>query len=183
MFVQAILSAEPSCEQGSFLSDVISQLIKIASTPLEDASRSLPQFNAISILRAVFRDTSLGTAVLPFVEGGIILTINGFSSPSWSIRNASTQLLGALIQRMLGQRISQTEENAQNAGTVDIFFYRYQNLFDYFVSSLKNVSRSMLFAHVIPVLIILSKLHPSSTLQNKRFLMNLYFILFNNKNK
>ncbi|XP_065652896.1 uncharacterized protein LOC136080210 [Hydra vulgaris] len=42
---------------------------------------------------------------------------------------------------MLGQRISQTEDNSQNAGTVDIFFNRYQSLCEYFVSSLSGVSK------------------------------------------
>ncbi|XP_065660584.1 tRNA (32-2'-O)-methyltransferase regulator THADA isoform X3 [Hydra vulgaris] len=176
MFVQAILSAEPSGNHGSFLCDIVSRLVQTASTPLENVDRSLPQFNAISILKAIFRDTSLRGAVLPYVERGIILTIEGFLSPSWSIRNASTQLLGALIQRMLGQRISQTEDNSQNAGTVDIFFNRYQSLCEYFVSSLSGVSKRMFshprlpctLHHVIPVLTILSKLHPASVIQNKR---------------
>ena len=48
----------------------------------------------MNILRALFRDSSLGSEILNYAEDGIILTIDGFSSPSWAIRNASQILLG-----------------------------------------------------------------------------------------
>ena len=48
----------------------------------------------MNILKAIYRDSSTGTDVLRFAEDGLILSIDGFTSKSWSIRNAAQLLLG-----------------------------------------------------------------------------------------
>ena len=171
MFIQAILSAEPASE-NELVHKCMNYLLDIAKTELPkdiNLTVDLPQFNAINIMRSIFRDASLGSTVLPFVEDAVMLTINGFSSPSWSIRNASTILLGTLVPRMLGQRISQEENNLQNTSTVDVFFYRYPKLVSYFrscldsqVSAGKDYGSNFISPHVIPALTFLSKLSSSN---------------------
>ncbi|XP_057314916.1 thyroid adenoma-associated protein homolog isoform X2 [Hydractinia symbiolongicarpus] len=168
LFIQAIISAESASHGFELLNTCIKNLFAVAQLELPkviNTTYDLPQFNAINILRAIFRDTSLGNTVLQFVEEGIMLTIDGFSSQSWSIRNASTTLLGTLVPRMLGQRLSQEESSQQNASTTDVFFYRYPRLEHYFLNCLKKQLVYMkesgcvaTLPHVVPVLTFLSKL-------------------------
>ena len=179
MFVQAILSSEPSTHQNTLLNESIEYLFEIASTQLPEGDLSfndLPQFNTINVLRAIFRDASLNNAVMQYVERGVVLTINGFSSPSWSIRNASTQLLSTLVPRMLGQRLSQEESSQQNTSTIDVFFYRYPKLRTLFQQCLSeqatvmrgDASETKILPHLIPVLIFLSKLRASENDECKK---------------
>lgn len=48
----------------------------------------------MNILRLLYQDTALGNDVLCYTEQGLVLAVQGFASPSWSIRNAATQLFG-----------------------------------------------------------------------------------------
>lgn len=187
MFIQSILSAEPATNNHDFLRTTIKQLFEVATTRLPDnttATSDLPQFNAINILRSIFRDTGLGNAVLRYVEDAVILTIDGFSSPSWSIRNASLQLLGTLVPRMLGQRLSQEEVSQQNVSTPDVFFYRYPKLLPFLEKCLPQQECAMsnsslaISPRLIPALTFLSKLRPSDSEEMKRFV---YLIWDNNK--
>lgn len=130
MFVQAVLSSEPSLCQRALLNRFMEDLFKVASTQvntniIDGELNDLPQFNALNILRSIFHDATLNNDVMRFVERGVVLTVHGFSSISWSVRNASTQLLSALLPRMLGQRLSQEESSMQNMSTADIFFHRF----------------------------------------------------------
>jgi len=178
MFIQAILSSEPATHQNTLLNESIEYLFQIASSKLTDALpfNDLPQFNAINALRAIFRDASLNNAVMQYVERGVVLTINGFSSCSWSIRNASTQLLSTLVPRMLGQRLSQEESSQQNMSTIDVFFYRYPKLRVLFQRCLSEqatvmsdeASGTKILPHLIPVLMFLSKLRASENDECKK---------------
>ena len=51
----------------------------------------------MNILKAIYRDSSTGTEVLRYAEDGLILSIEGFMSDSWSVRNAAQILLGMEI--------------------------------------------------------------------------------------
>ena len=173
MFIQAILSSEPAPHNRSLLNYTIEHLFKVVSAKLPEGtvlSNDLPQFNAINILRSVFRDANLNNDVMRYVERGVVLTINGFSSPSWSIRNASTQLLSTLIPRMLGQRLSQEETSMHNMSTADIFFHRYPLLRELFKRCLsEQVSSGIkVLPHFIPVLIFLSRLRSSDNQESQR---------------
>lgn len=173
MFIQAVLSSEPSSHHHVLLDQTIEHLFNIASIklPHEDVvKKDLPQFNATNILRSIFRDANLNNDVMRYVERGVVLTINGFNSPSWSIRNASTQLLSTLVPRMLGQRLSQEETSMHNMSTTDVFFHRYPLLQELFKRCLNEqvASDVKVLPHFIPVLIFLSKLRSSDGEKSRR---------------
>lgn len=172
MFIQAILSSESQSRHHILLDETIEHLFNIASIKLSDEDtvhNDLPQFNATNILRSIFRDANLNNDVMRYVERGVLLTIDGFSSPSWSIRNASTQLLSTLVPRMLGQRLSQEETSMHNMSTTDVFFHRYPLLEGLFKRCLnEQVSSDVkVLPHFIPVLIFLSKLRSSDSVKSK----------------
>lgn len=179
MLIQSILSAEHRYSSQTLLNQCMRTLLTVAGTELPkdlNITVDLPQFNAINILRYIYRDTHLADVVLPFVEEGVILTINGFSSHSWSIRNACTLLLGTLVPRVLGQQISQQEKFQQKATTAEVFFSRYPKLELYFENSLKDRKDSKkkfengeyIAPEVIPVLTFLSKLRVDEGQESQR---------------
>ena len=179
MLIQSILSAEHRHSSQTLLNQCMRTLLIVAGTELPNdlnITVDLPQFNAINILRYIYRDTHLANIVLSFVEEGVILTINGFSSPSWSIRNACTLLLGTLVPRILGQQISQEESFQLKATTAEVFFSRYPKLELYFENHLKDRKDSMkkfengecIAPQVIPVLTFLSKLRVDEGHESQR---------------
>lgn len=44
-----------------------------------------PVTHAINILRAIYRHTQLGEIVAPYLESGMMVALNGFSSSSWGV--------------------------------------------------------------------------------------------------
>ena len=74
-------------------------------------------------------------------------------------------ITGAVIPRMLGQRITQSDKSHHNSMTASSFFKMYPKLSDFFIKILqhggvceRNLTR---LPGLIPVLTILSKLRPS----------------------
>jgi len=175
MLVQSILSAEPCSSSNSLLQHSMLHLLAVAKTPLPqvlDMAVDLTHFNVLNILRAIYRDNVLSNVVLPYVEEGVILTIGGFSSSSWSIRSASSLLLGTLLPRMLGQHSS--PEESHHSTSVDVFFSWYPKLTTYFIKCLKEQSVdtfNTILPHIIPVLTFLSKLSSTSTTESQRLSM------------
>lgn len=55
------------------------------------------QVQSMNILKTLFRDSSTGSEILKYAEVGLILSIEGFTSHSWSVRNAAQILLGETI--------------------------------------------------------------------------------------
>uniref|UniRef100_A0A0B6ZRY9 DUF2428 domain-containing protein n=1 Tax=Arion vulgaris TaxID=1028688 RepID=A0A0B6ZRY9_9EUPU len=49
----------------------------------------------IYLAQTIFCDASLATKLLPLLSKMTVLVVKGFDSPSWSIRNAATQLITA----------------------------------------------------------------------------------------
>jgi len=177
MLVQSILSAKPCSSSNSLLQHSMFHLLAVAETPLPqvlDMAVDLTHFNVLNILRAIYRDNVLSNVVLPYVEEGVIVTIGGFSSSSWSIRSASSLLLGTLLPRMLGQHSS--PEESHHSTSVDVFFSWYPKLTTYFIKCLKEQSEHVdtfntILPHIIPVLTFLSKLSSTSTTESKRLSM------------
>lgn len=50
------------------------------------------QVHANNILRALYRQTTLGEAVFPFVSDGVVVAINGFHSESWAVSTCSSAI-------------------------------------------------------------------------------------------
>ena len=79
---------------------------------------------------------------------------------------------GALVPRMLGQRITQAEKSHHNSLTPDQFFTRYTKLEDFFVKILQAGTQQQQLAEFLPALIpvttMLSKLRPCL---NSRFVL------------
>ncbi|KAJ7360154.1 hypothetical protein OS493_018142 [Desmophyllum pertusum] len=167
-----ILSCEPTSGQRPLLKHCMKSLLDTAASPLPiviDQHKDLPQVHAINILKALYQDTSLGCEVLQYASQGTVMAVSGFASSSWAVRNASMQLFGSLVKRMLGQRRGTDDDSEMNTISAMDFFNSYPALHKFFLTHLQNTSdsasKSSLFSQMskpelFPILTLLSKLHP-----------------------
>ncbi|XP_050441276.1 thyroid adenoma-associated protein homolog isoform X2 [Adelges cooleyi] len=118
--------------------------------------------HALNVLRALFRCSTLGEFVGPFVSRAIIVSIILFNSSSWPVRNSSTLLLSALMTRVFGVPRSSTEVSWKNCMNGRVFFERYPELYDTFLSEFKKFSPTDLRPSLYPTLLILARLFPTS---------------------
>ncbi|XP_066282258.1 tRNA (32-2'-O)-methyltransferase regulator THADA-like [Branchiostoma lanceolatum] len=171
LLVQAITASEPRGNYRPLLSRAVQVLLTTAQLPLshdqgEDHTVDIPQVHALNVLRALFSDSTLGSAMLGHISDAVILAISGFSSPVWAIRNAAMQLYGTLLTRMLGPKRVRDEHSAENTITAREFFTRWPGLRLSLLQQLQEAvgrqgeGRFYLHPGLQPVLILLSKLGP-----------------------
>ena len=156
-YMQALCSTEPPINANSSFKKLMSALVKIC---LEEYSHDTLNQRIISlnILRAFYKDAKLGEDVLPYISDGIVIAITGFGSNVWAVRNCSTLLFSALMQRVFGvKKLKMTGRE---------FFSRFPSLYNFLIeqAEVMNEFSSGLKLHpsVFPVLLLLSHLYPSA---------------------
>eukprot|EP00795_Rhopilema_esculentum_P003434 gene3434-1806_t len=166
MFLQPLISACISSRRFDFAA-YIEKLIDIAKRPLpssEEEQSDLPQVQALNILKTMYRDSWLGNEALKYAQDGLMLSVEGFSSHSWAIRNAAQILLGALVPRMFGQRVTQADKWHHNSLSTTMFFKMYPKLEDFFIEKLQSEGvfdqKVNSLSSLIPILTMLSRLRP-----------------------
>nr|XP_018910499.1 PREDICTED: thyroid adenoma-associated protein homolog [Bemisia tabaci] len=166
--IQALLVSEHEISPASTcFHAAMSQLLDLCES---SEKSSISKIHALNILRSLFRSTELGDQVNSYVARGVKIAVLGFNASSWSVRNASTLLLSALLVRIFGVPRSKETLTWKNKMTGRIFFMRYPSLYEFFLSQLEifdsnnsnlevtNASELTIF----PVLMILARLYPSS---------------------
>ncbi|XP_061405621.1 tRNA (32-2'-O)-methyltransferase regulator THADA-like [Lethenteron reissneri] len=131
-------------------------LLRLAARPLPaaiDPTRDLPQVHALHILQALFRDSSLGAAMMESAGGAALLAIRSLSSPSWAVRNGAIQLFGTLVGRMLGQMRTHDEHSPQNAVTAGEFLRHYPELPAFLLSELRAAAAPLLGGRDLELLV------------------------------
>ncbi|XP_048585812.1 thyroid adenoma-associated protein homolog isoform X2 [Nematostella vectensis] len=171
-FVQAVVTTEPFAAGKASFKRVMRDLLHAASLPVEPSlpqDSSLPQVHSRNILRALYRDTRLGEDVSPFVADGLIASISGFTSSSWAVRNSSTLLFSALVTRVFGVAKAKDDHSRRNCMTGREFFSRYPSMHPFLLKHLEKATEFLnreesvtLHPCLYPVLVLLSRLYPSS---------------------
>ncbi|EDO39110.1 predicted protein, partial [Nematostella vectensis] len=167
-FVQVVKQSSPA----SLCSLCLLDLLHAASLPVEPSlpqDSSLPQVHSRNIIRALYRDTRLGEDVSPFVADGLIASISGFTSSSWAVRNSSTLLFSALVTRVFGVAKAKDDHSRRNCMTGREFFSRYPSMHPFLLKHLEKATEFLnreesvtLHPCLYPVLVLLSRLYPSS---------------------
>nr|XP_006812214.1 PREDICTED: thyroid adenoma-associated protein homolog [Saccoglossus kowalevskii] len=165
LMVETITACEPKGRERSLLKLSMTRLLQTVNHPIPtDTTQTidLPQVHALNIMKSLFRNSVLGNTMLQYASDVVMVTIEGFSSSSWAIRNSATLLYGTLVARMLGQKRVQDEHSDLNTITAQEFFYRYPKLQSYLLSEVIKASTSNnrlnLHPGLHPVLTLLSKL-------------------------
>ncbi|KAG0232556.1 putative death-receptor fusion protein-domain-containing protein [Mortierella sp. GBAus27b] len=171
--ILAIVNAELSDNRRTLLPMVMRRIMGIASKPVgADANQQvdLPQIHAMNVMRRLFMDAKLSTAVLPYVGQGLELSIRAFSSPSWAVRNCGVMLFSTLLHRVFGAKRVRDEHMAINGITSRELFARLEGLCGFLQGQLEVAVSQLLGAEssqdrvhpgLYPVLTLLSRLQPS----------------------
>ncbi|KAJ8046071.1 Thyroid adenoma-associated protein-like [Holothuria leucospilota] len=172
MLVEAIVTAEPKQRERKLLKHALKVLTEIAKEPLPEElsdKHDLPQAHALNILQSLFRSSVTSEDVSPYISDVLKLTIYGFSSSCFVVRNSSMQLFGILIARLFGQKRVTDEHSLLNSLSIEEFFSRYPGMQEYLqaevisaaedqVSSTEGSTHLSVRPSLQPVLVILSKL-------------------------
>lgn len=163
---------------GTLYERFVSLLIKISQIPItEDLLdlNDLCQANALHILRSIIGTSSLSHLTYKTAEDLFQICITGFTHHKhWQIRNASLQLFGVCVTRMLGQKKrtltnSDSFESDESTITIIEFESRYPNLMQLISMHLETLSL-FTFEHkpeLVPVLAVLASFSPINDNKSK----------------
>ncbi|XP_077293015.1 thyroid adenoma-associated protein homolog [Arctopsyche grandis] len=168
--IQALVTTElQSNSSPRTFQKSMSTMLQLAKFDGNDGTYSVERrTHCLNILRALFRHAVLGEYVNMYVADALIISINGFDGATWAERNSSTLLFSSLMTRVFGvQRTKDSDQlSIRNKMTGRIFFLRYPKLYDFFLDCLKSATEHQenMFVKpsLYPVLLLLSRLYPSS---------------------
>ena len=152
------------------------------------------QFVALHMIRALIRNSNLSMHVSSLLEDITIMTITGLRSHIWQIRNVSTVLFGSLMPRVFGPS-NVKHEDSDRFGSIsprdfftkfvvanlpcyfaDSHFHRFPRLSGFFNQQLGEITGSnALHPGVFPILSMLIKIQPSSSMSKEETCMMLVF--------
>ncbi|KAI4366675.1 hypothetical protein MLD38_022522 [Melastoma candidum] len=201
----ALFLSEPEGTPKKLLPRALRWLINIAKCPIQDVVESsfpngvscntselsntdeksskirdegvIPVVHAFNVLRITFNDANLAADTSGFSAEAMIVSIHGFSSPYWEVRNGACLAYTALVRRMIGFLNVQKRESARRSLTGLEFFHRYPLLHPFLLDELKIATASLedesmenaesslakvVHPSLCPMLILLSRLKPSA---------------------
>ncbi|ORY85863.1 hypothetical protein LY90DRAFT_158101 [Neocallimastix californiae] len=169
--ILAILLSEQTSNKV-LLPHALSNLIEISRQPFDTETYNekcdLPQVHAMNILRSIFRESKLGEDISAYVTDTMILTLEGFKSPAWSIRNCAMMMFTTILHRIIGSKKTRDDFSSVNFITRSIFVSRYHNLYLYLskllneASALMEKDSSHVQQELFAVLVLLSRLQPNT---------------------
>ncbi|KAM9097253.1 tRNA (32-2'-O)-methyltransferase regulator THADA-like isoform 2-T2 [Sarcophilus harrisii] len=169
LFIQCIVAGEPPAGTRSLLTRCVGMLLNLAQRPLPqvwDQTLDLPQVSALHVLQALVRGASLGAPMLAWAGPLLALCLGALGSPCWAMRNAGSQLFGALEGRLLGQSLSREGSGAHKGLSPQAFFTLFPPLeavlLAPLLSSLGCPEGSRLRPDLHAALTLLAKLQPGT---------------------
>ncbi|ORX64464.1 hypothetical protein BCR32DRAFT_273100 [Anaeromyces robustus] len=169
--ILAILLSEQNSNKV-LLPHALSVLIDIARQPFDTETYNekcdLPQVHAMNILRSIFRESKLSDDISAYVTDTMILTLEGFKSPAWSIRNCAMMMFTTILHRIIGSKKTRDDFNSVNFITRSVFVSRYHNLYIYLskilneASALMEKNSSHVQQELFAILVLLSRLQPNT---------------------
>ncbi|GMT31128.1 hypothetical protein PFISCL1PPCAC_22425, partial [Pristionchus fissidentatus] len=156
--VVTILVTEPEWSKCQLLLATLSTLLDTEEKSLET------RVHSCNVAKAIISCSRLAEKIPPALEMALLTAISGCSSPEWPARNASSQLLSALISRVFGvpregqKDLRPAHHNQMSAAE---FFARFPSLVDFLLSTLRPCVSSQEFS-LFPSLVLLSHLFPTA---------------------
>eukprot|EP01087_Luapelamoeba_hula_P020436 TRINITY_DN6969_c0_g1_i2.p1 TRINITY_DN6969_c0_g1~~TRINITY_DN6969_c0_g1_i2.p1 ORF type:complete len:1429 (+),score=218.47 TRINITY_DN6969_c0_g1_i2:1373-5659(+) len=129
--------------------------------------------HALNVMRMLFRDSLLRTALNPYVPQVLAITLHGYSSPIWAIRNSCTMTFSVVVERAVAPKLNRNEQSKKNSVTFAQFFGAFPALYPILLAALRQAvgqlpqggeeaSKSTAsHTNLYPILVILSKLRAS----------------------
>lgn len=137
-FIVTTILASETNEDHPLLSLAFAKLMEIAEVPITEFQDKLdlPQVNAHNCIKAIFVETKLSRACMPYVTESLGLSLTGFVSEFWAIRNCAMMLFTAIQNRLFGK--SGKDYAAR------LFFTRFHGVRALLHSTLLNATNSII---------------------------------------
>ncbi|KAJ3157955.1 hypothetical protein HDU89_000334 [Geranomyces variabilis] len=169
--VLAIVSAPvPHRQPRKLLIHAMQRLLAIGMQPIDETVMleqrlDLPQVHAYNIIRAILQDSSISESTREFLGDSFALTLVGFSSPSFPVRNCAAMLFSTLLQKALGTKKTRDEHHIVNTVTAREFFARFPALRSRLLAELEDAVAALedgkTHPALFPILTVLARLKPS----------------------
>ncbi|KAJ3156791.1 hypothetical protein HDU86_003557 [Geranomyces michiganensis] len=170
--VLAIVSAPvPHRQPRKLLTHAMERLLAIGLQPIDETVMleqrlDLPQVHAYNIIRAILQDSSIAEATREFLGDSFALTLVGFSSPSFPVRNCAAMLFSTLLQKALGTKKTRDEHHVVNTVTAREFFTRFPALRSRLLAELQDavaaLEENKTHPALFPILTVIARLKPSA---------------------
>ncbi|KAJ3175474.1 hypothetical protein HDU87_006137 [Geranomyces variabilis] len=170
--VLAIVSAPvPHRQPRKLLIHAMQRLLAIGMQPIDETVMleqrlDLPQVHAYNIIRAILQDSSISESTREFLGDSFALTLVGFSSPSFPVRNCAAMLFSTLLQKALGTKKTRDEHHIVNTVTAREFFARFPALRSHLLAELEDAVAALedgkTHPALFPILTVLARLKPSA---------------------
>eukprot|EP01083_Nonionella_stella_P199337 731033_1 len=161
----AILQAEPSHRQSVLVPRAMRILLESASPTNTTDSNWRPRVHSLNVLRMLYKDASLRFDVMPFVAEGLVVSVGGFSSPLWAIRNSSLLTYSQALSRAVGGANQRFNSGINSVGmTGAAFFNQFPSLHSFLIGELHaalEFKDGAMHPSLYPVLLLLSRLTPT----------------------
>jgi hypothetical protein len=145
------------------------------SSPASSPASWRTAVHALNILRLLFRDAALGDGISAFTTSALRTALVGFKSRAWAVRNSSTMLYAAIVDRAVGSSQAAAEglglglavgsrSRDRDRPTLAQFFARYPSLAPFLADELAAGSREgadeASSLTLFPALLLLARLKP-----------------------
>ncbi|EMR10586.1 hypothetical protein PNEG_01291 [Pneumocystis murina B123] len=135
------------------------------------------QIHAYDTLRVIFLESRLSNISTRFIEKGFVLSINGFNSNIWTVRNCSMMLFSSLLTRVFGSK-KHKQDSYPTVKTMSskTFFNKYPKLREYLLQQLKyhvsyldNYNENNIYVGLNPILTLISYLEVTMDYSNNEW--------------
>ncbi|XP_076247125.1 uncharacterized protein LOC143187061 [Calliopsis andreniformis] len=129
-----------------------------------EAQHDSPWARRLHFLRALVSDKEIHAHLIPYIERISLTCFKYLKSEIWTIRNASLQLFGAIVSRLVGQTYDEALDFG-NGYPINHFVTHYPVLANHVMKELHNFSFTFtnfstalyLHSNIVHILILLSK--------------------------
>lgn len=159
----SILRSEPANSPPVLLQRATTTLLHVIAEGLatEDEQVWKLSVHALNVLRTLFLDASFSADLADFLSETLQLTIRGFLSVHWAIRNSSMMLFSACVTRCITKE--KNDRTTANAMLASDFFARHPTLLPFLTEMLRNRAdcpEESQEGVVYPILLLLAKFRP-----------------------
>ena len=165
-----LVAAEGGGKQRQLLSLAVDTLLKCCKKEVEKdddikgGAEDSPASHALHVLRSLVQDAVVARDLGPHLLEISRTTLDSFTSPSWSERNAALQLFGALAPRLVGQVKVRGEESGLNRQEVGQVAAQVPGLLELLLTRLEQANDGQLAdPALLPILTILARLESRGT--------------------
>ncbi|KZC06123.1 PREDICTED: uncharacterized protein LOC107194452 [Dufourea novaeangliae] len=151
------------------LLDLLDNISDVSPKSVE-CQHDSPCARRLHFLRALVADKEIHAQLIPYMERISLTCFKYLESEIWTIRNASLQLFGAIVPRLVGQSYGQSVDFG-NGYPINHFVTHYPILANYVMKEVQNFSSTFmdfstalyLHSNVVHILILLSKFSNSGS--------------------